>query len=132
MFPADGDAAPQLPIKTAREAFVPLTLVTLAAPLLWVAHFALSYLLEGFLCTRAAVPTLAIPGAIVVATVVCGGACAWLMSAGAAWLRRAGAATLQSLPFLVEAQRVLAGLALLAIVWGGTGTLFLGPCASAY
>jgi hypothetical protein len=132
VLPAHDKEQRPLPIKHEREPFLPLTLAMLAAPLLWVAHFAIVYLLEGFLCTRAELPSAAIPGTVVVATVVFGGACGGLMLAGDSWLRRAGVSELQSRHFLIETQRVLAGLSLLAIVWSGTGVMFLGPCSSTY
>jgi hypothetical protein len=48
------------------------------------------------------------------------------------WLRKSGAARVASLDFLVYLNRMLAGLALLAIVWAGTGSAFLSPYAAVY
>lgn len=130
MHPAN--APKRTPTRTEREPFLPLALITLAAPLLWVLHFAVLYLLEGFLCSTAALPAAAIPVTILLATLLCGGACMYLLLAGAACLRRAGAMDLQSYPVLRAAQRLLAGLALLAIVWTSAGALFLDTCAFVY
>lgn len=120
------------PVRDAREAFVPLTLASLAAPLIWVLHFALLYLLEGFLCTPALPFAAAIPGTIVIATFIGTSACAWLLYSSTAWLRRAGASELQSGVFLANVQRLLAGLSLVAILWSGSAALLLSPCAFAY
>lgn len=130
--PASAKESEHLPIRHEREPFLPLTLATLAAPLLWVLHFALVYLLEGFLCVRVAPAVALIPQAMLVATLVCGGGCAWSLFAGGTWLRKAGVTQLQSGNFLRAVQRVLAGLALVAIVWGGSGALLLSPCAFSY
>jgi hypothetical protein len=132
MFPASDTEKEHSPISHEHEPFVRLSMAALAAPLLWVMHFAIVYLLEGFLCTREAAPMWVIPGTILVATAVFGGVCGWIMLASDARVRRAGAATLQSGKFLVQVVRVLAGLALVAIMWSGAGAIFLSPCSFAY
>ncbi|MDY6982590.1 MAG: hypothetical protein SV422_05845 [Pseudomonadota bacterium] len=131
--PTTGVAAGKAtPVRDAREPFVPLMLASLAAPLTWVLHFALLYLLEGLLCTPALPFGAAIPGTIALATVLGAAACAWLLYASAAWLRRAGAAELQSCVFLANVQRLFAGLALVAILWSGSAALLLSPCSFVY
>lgn len=115
-----------------REPFVPLTLVALAPALLWVLHFAFVYLLEGFLCSPVRPAAMAIPAAIIIATLLGAGLCAWIFAAGTSWLRCSGSTRLQAHLFLCTFQRLLAGLALVAIVWGGTGALLLAPCAFIY
>ncbi|HEY0962671.1 MAG TPA: hypothetical protein VGE69_09985 [Pseudomonadales bacterium] len=129
---APTDRPQPTPVLDAREPFIPLAFATLAAPLLWTLHFAFVYLLEGFLCEAPVGAAAAIPEAIVAATVIAGGLCAWNLFAGDAWLRRAGASRVESHLFLRAAQRVLAGLSLIAILWSGAGALMLGPCMFAY
>ena len=128
----DAQQSKSTPTRGEREPFLPVALVTLAAPLLWVLHFAFLYLLEGFLCARAQSAAMLIPAAIALATLFCGGACLYLFLAGRACLRRAGAVLLQSQGFLAAAQRLLAGLALTAIAWESGGAFFLDICAFAY
>lgn len=129
---ATGHASKSTPVLGAREPFLPLALTALAAPLLWTLHFALLYLLEGFLCEPPVPAAAMIPAAIIVATLIGGGLCAWLLFGGDAWLRRANVAQVESHAFLRAAQRLLAGLSFVAILWGGAGALMLAPCASAY
>jgi len=124
----DAQQSKSTPTRGEREPFLPVALVTLAAPLLWVLHFALLYLLEGFLCARAQSAAMLIPAAIALATLFCGGACLYLFLC----LRRTGAVLLQSQGFLAAAQRLLAGLALTAIAWESGGAFFLDICAFAY
>lgn len=114
-----------------REPFVLLTLTILAAPLLWVLHFGGVYALEEFLCKPVVAAWLPIPAAIIFATLICGGICAWLAIAGPARLQR-GEPPLESRSFLGRVQRLLALLALVAILWGGSGALFFDPCSLAY
>lgn len=120
-MPTDADQQSQpIPIGHRREPFLPLTLAVLAAPLLWALHFAILYLLEGFLCNWASSGS-AIAGTIVVVTLICGGGCVWLLAAGDAWLRFAGSAQVESHNFLKIVQRLLTWLALAAILgaaWG--------------
>lgn len=128
----DTDARKATPVLDAREAFLPLSLAALAAPLLWVMHFALLYLLEGFLCEPPVPGAASIPTVIIVATLVAAGLCAWILFGGDAWLSRMGAARVEAHGFLRAMQRLLAGLSLVAIVWSGAGALLLAPCAFAY
>lgn len=116
----------------AREPYLKLALASLAGPLCWVLHFALVYLLEGFFCIQDAPPAQLITGIIIVATLVFGAICAWLMIRSRHWMCRMGGGTILSLDFLVYLTRMLAGLALLAILWAGTGSAFLSPCAAGF
>lgn len=120
------------PIRQEREPFVPTLLAALAAPLLWALHFGFVYALEGSLCAPQVPGEALVPAAIGIATLLGAGLCAWLTLRSAAWLRRSGAAALESCAFLVNVQRLLAALALVAILWVGAGALMLGPCALAY
>lgn len=120
-----------VPVLGLREPFLPLALASLAAPLLWALHFAFLYLLEGFLCEPPVPGAAAIPIAIITATLVGAGLCAWLLLGGSAWLRRAHV-SVESHAFLRATQRVLAGLSLVAILWGGAAALLLAPCTFAY
>ena len=129
---ADRSAASGTPVRGAREPFIPLALATLAAPLLWALHFAFVYLLEGFLCAPPGPAVAVIPATIIAASLIGGGLCAWSLFAGDTWLRRAGVTQVTSHAFLRMSQRVLAGLALVAILWSGAGALMLGPCMFAY
>ena len=128
MLPHDKQEHRFTPTGHEREPFLPLTLLTLAAPLLWVLHFAIGYLLEGFLCALSR-SAAAIFAALFLVTLICGGACAYLLVAGDVWLRRAGAMHLQSYKFLSATQRALAGLSLVAILWASAGALFIDACA---
>jgi hypothetical protein len=114
------------------ERFMLLSLTALAAPLLWVVHFAILYLLEGFLCEPPLPAAAAIPLAIAGATLIAGGLCAWILVGGNAWLARSGATHVESHAFLRALQCLLAGLSLVAILWSGAGALLLAPCAFAY
>ena len=125
------DTGKPTPVRTAREPFMPLALITLAPLLLWALHFALVYLLEGFLCAPPGPWMSVIPGAILAATLLGAGASAALLARGAALLRRSAAA-LQSLTFLQLTQRLFAILSLAAILWAGSGALLLSPCAFIY
>lgn len=115
-----------------REPYLKLALASLAGPLCWVLHFSLVYLLEGFLCIQDSAPVQLIIGTIALATLVSGTVCAWLMIKSSYWLCKAGATQVAARDFLVYLNRVLAGLALLAIVWSGMGAAFLSPCSGAY
>jgi hypothetical protein len=115
-----------------REPYLKLAVASMAGPLCWVLHFALVYLLEGLFCIKASPPLQLITGTIVAATLVFGAACVWLIIRSGHWLRKMAGARLSSLEFLVYVTRMLAGLALLAIVWVGTGSAFLHPCSAVY
>lgn len=119
------------PTHQQREPFMPVTVLTLAAPLLWVLHFAVLYLLEGFLCLPGR-PALWIPMAILVATLLCGGVCLGLFMRGASWLEKGAAAELRSRDFLRAFQRMIAALSLVAILWSAAGALMIAPCSFAY
>jgi hypothetical protein len=121
-----------IPVLDAREPFLPLSFAVLAAPLLWTLHFALLYLLEGFLCEPPGPAAAVIPSAILAATLLGGGLCTWSLFKGDVWLRRMGVTRIESHAFLRATQRVLAGLSLVAILWGGAGALMLAPCVFAY
>jgi hypothetical protein len=115
-----------------REPYLKLAAASMAGPLCWVLHFAFVYLLEGLFCIQASSPLQLITVTIAVATLAFGAACVWLIIRSGYWLRRMGTARLSSLEFLVYLTRMLAGLALLAIVWVGTGSAFLRPCSAVY
>jgi hypothetical protein len=131
MLPTNDDESRPTPTRQQREPFMPSLLLTLAAPLLWVLHFAAVYLLEGFLCAPLSSPLL-IPGIIFLFTLLCAGACVRVLFAGAAWLGKTAPPLLQSHQFLADSQRLLAGLSLMAIIWTAAGALFLAPCAVGY
>lgn len=120
------------PAAARHEPSLKLPLAVLAGPLCWVLHFALVYLLEGFLCPRGASAVPLIAATIVTATLVCGGACVWLLLASDRWLERAGAPVGAMRCLLESLTRMLAGLALVALLWVAAGIAFLAPCVAAY
>ena len=122
----------ELPLGERREPYLRLALASLAGPLCWILHFALVYLLEGFLCRQGSPPAQLITGVVIATTLVLAAGCAWLMVKSRYWLRKAGGDEVSVLALLVLINRMLAGLSLLAIAWGGSGSLFLGPCAAGY
>lgn len=121
-------------LRQAREPYVALTLVCLAGPLIWVLHFAVVYLAEGFVCARPAWPASWVAWIVGVATLSLGAACLWLVVDPDYWLNRAGAdrVSMEVRRFLSQFTRWMAALSLLAMAWVGSGVLMVGACQSAY
>jgi hypothetical protein len=114
------------------EPFLPIALASLAGPFSWVLHFAVLYLLEGFLCAQRSPPRGLVTAGIVGATAVLGGCCLALVLRGRAWLRHAGANRTAMLEFLFHVCTLLSALSLLAILWAGSAVLFLSACYAAH
>jgi len=117
-----------------REPYGLLTLAGLAGPFIWVLHFALAYLAEGFVCMQPEPSHSMVIWQVVGATLVMGALCLCLVLWPQNWVALMGGKRIHkhSAGFLAAVTRWLAGLALLAILWSGTGVLLLGPCQTNY
>jgi hypothetical protein len=101
-------------------------------PLIWAAHFGLTYGSQTMFCARAQHPDTALFW--VIEAVVTASACAALLALAYALRIRIPGATdtlageSQGMPFVRHVAMAGIGLALLAIVWSTLPTVLLEPC----
>lgn len=119
--------------RSPRASTLGTAIYVLSGPLLWSAHLATVYVGHEIWCAPHVAPATAavgVPALVIATTLACGGMITWIL-----WQPRIFARALRchAYPevvdvFLRGVMRGLGGLALIGVLWAGSGIALLGPC----